>query len=151
MENQANQKKSVDLAQILSVREKENAFTNALGIHTVSFEPGHSVVEMQIDARHKNLNRSVHGGCIYSLADNASGAAASTDGDRVVTMSGDMNFVRPAIDCEKLIAEGRTLKSGKRVIVVEVRITDETGKLIAVGLFNMSRMKWSYEETIPDA
>lgn len=139
----------IDLKKIIAVREKDNAFTNSLGIHTVLLEPDHSVVEMPVDGRHKNLNNSVHGGCIYSLADNAAGAAASTDGDRVVTMNGNLDFLRPAIHCQKLIAEGKTLKKGKRVIAVEVRITDDTGKLIAAGLFNLSRMKWSYAETIP--
>ncbi len=138
-----------EMEKILMIRGRENTFANELGIKTVSFIEGKARAELTITDKIKNLNGSVHGGCIYALADNVGGTVSSGDGYRVVTLSGSLDFLRPAMNCEKLIGTAELIKNGKKIVVVEVRISDEHDRLIAMGVFDYSKMQWRYDEKHP--
>jgi len=77
----------------------------------------------------------VHGGALYTLADNAAGIAAHSDGRSYVTQSGSLHFLsnRP----HGLIrAEGRVRRRGRSTVLAEVDITAEDGTLLATGQFS---------------
>ena len=135
-----------EMEKILMIRGRENTFANELGIKTVSLTEGKARAELVITDKIKNLNGSVHGGCIYTLADNVGGTISSADGYRVVTLSGSLDFLRPAMNCEKLIGTAELVKNGKKIVVVEVRISDEHDRLIAMGVFDYSKMQWRYDD-----
>ncbi|MCH4072549.1 PaaI family thioesterase [Pseudoramibacter sp.] len=138
------EKQQENLKKILAIRERENVFANEMGIRTKKIEDGYAQTELAVEPRHLNLNHSVHGGCLYTLADNAGGACASSCGYRVSTLSGDLQFMRPAINCKKLTATAKTRKAGKRIIVVGISIRDENQREIACGLFDYAKMKIAY-------
>ncbi|MGN0193750.1 MAG: PaaI family thioesterase [Pseudoramibacter sp.] len=133
-----------NLKKILEIRERENVFANDMGIRTKTIEDGYAETELVVEPRHLNLNHSVHGGCLYTLADNAGGACASSYGNRVSTLSGDLQFMRPALNCKKLTAVAKAKKAGKRIVVVEISIRDENQREIACGLFDYAKMKIAY-------
>ena len=139
-----NQVDIQELKKILEIRNQENAFSNEMGIRGTVIKKGYAETELVLAPKHFNLNHSVHGGCLYTLADNAGGACASSHGQRVATLCGDLQFMRPAIDCKKLTAVAREKKAGKRVIVVDISIYDEEGTEIACGLFDYAKMKMKY-------
>ena len=78
-----------ELRRILEIRNKENLFSVQMGIQGTVIEEGYAETELVIEPKHLNLNHSVHGGCLYTLADNAGGACASSHGHRVSTLSGE--------------------------------------------------------------
>ena len=133
-----------ELRRILEIRNKENLFSVQMGIQGTVIEEGYAETELVIEPKHLNLNHSVHGGCLYTLADNAGGACASSHGHRVSTSSGDLQFMRPAINCKKLKAVAKEKKAGKRIVVVDISIYDEKGTELACGLFDYAKMKMRY-------
>jgi acyl-CoA thioesterase len=78
----------------------------------------------------------VHGGAIASLADTAVAFALMTlirPGQRVTTAEFKINFFS-AVEGGEMIGEARTVYTGKRLVVADMEVKNETGKLIAKGL-----------------
>ena len=78
----------------------------------------------------------VQGGLIVSLADYAFYRAAYSvlrPGQRSVTVELKVNFIASAKDGE-LTATSRVLSAGRRVIVADMKVTDQQDKVIAQGL-----------------
>ena len=90
---------------------------------------------MELTPDHKNAYGGIMGGAIYTLADFAF-AVASNYGKECATVSlvGQANFMS-ATQGNKLFAEARLLKDGKRNSFFEVTVTDDLNKLIAVVSF----------------
>lgn len=90
---------------------------------------------MELTPNHKNAYGGIMGGAIYTLADFAF-AVASNFGKECATVSlvGQANFMS-ATKGNKLFAEARLLKDGKRNSFFEVTVTDDLDKLIAVVSF----------------
>lgn len=105
-------------------------------IKEVGFEfeiqEGYAKGMLKLQPKHMNPIGSVHGGVLFTMADTVGGAAATSRGRYVTTVSGNINFLRPAMNCEYIIGESREIKIGKKMCVYEVRITDERGKEIAI-------------------
>ncbi len=106
------------------------------GIELTSYEPGFCTAKMKIKDHHKNLHGSVHGGCVYTLADTVAGYTAMTESTVVSTLNGSVNYLHPVIDTEYLYCKGEIIKSGKTVTVVRTILTDDNGKLLADGSFS---------------
>lgn len=122
--------------EILRYRNENNSFASFLGITTLEMKEGYASGEMRLEKHHKNAVNSVHGGCIFALADTIGGAAAASHGTRITTISGDFHFVSAAFDSKLLEATAREVKFGKKICVYDVEVRDETGKMIAKGLFS---------------
>ena len=116
-------------------------FNKIIGFNTTELREGYAKIEVVLDERHANPIGSTHGGVIYAMADAAGGAAATSRGRYVTTVSGNMNYLRPAMNCKKLIAETNEIKIGKKMCVYGVTITDETGRLIATATMTYYYLK----------
>ena len=104
-----------------------------IGFRLVAVEPGRAVFEMEADVRHTNPMGTLHGGILCDIADAAMGIAyASTleEGESFTTLELKINFLKPVWKA-RLRAEGRLVKRGKTVGLVECDIVDETGSLVA--------------------
>lgn len=73
---------------------------------------------------------------MYSLCDVAAGVAVGQRARTFVTLSGSLNFLRPGKG-KKLRCEGRIIKSGRTVNVVETSVYDCSGTLTARGTFEI--------------
>lgn len=107
-------------------------FNKAVGVVMTEISEGYAKAEIEIGPQHINPIGSVHGGVLFTIADITAGAAATSRGRYMTTMSSNMNFLRPAINCKKLYGETREIKLGKQVCVYEVTITDDAGREIAI-------------------
>lgn len=117
--------------------EKLKKIRNIGFIHEIGFElteirEGYAKGELNLTSMHKNPIGSTHGGVIFSIADTVGGAAATSRGRAITTLSANINYLSPAMNCEKLICEAREIKTGKRVCVYEMTVTNEFDKMIAV-------------------
>ena len=104
-----------------------------IGFHLVEVEPGRAIFEMEAGPRHANPMGTLHGGILCDIADAAMGIAyASTleEGESFTTLELKINFLKP-IWKARLRAEGRIVKRGKTVGLVECDVVDETGSLVA--------------------
>jgi len=121
-----------DFEKIKYHRNEETGYYRLLGMKIATIEKGHVIVEMTLSAEHMNQDGAVHGGCLYSMCDAASGACASTLGVRSVTSSASIQYLRSTDELNtKLYAEASVLKAGSKVIVNEVTVCSENGTMLA--------------------
>lgn len=121
--------------EIMDIRNRENNFAVYIGIKTTEIKLGYAKGEIILSEEHNNIISSIHGGCIFSLADTIGGAAVSSHGNLVTTVSGNFNYLSPAINTSKLVAVAKEVKFGKRISVCDVEIFNDQDKLLAKGTF----------------
>ena len=78
-------------------------------------------------------SKQFHGGAIASLIDTAGTfALVMLSGKAIPTINFRTDFLRPAVDTT-LRADAQVRKVGRTVGVVDIDVTDQDGKLLAVG------------------
>ena len=112
-----------------------NAFTAHNFIALESVEPDCAVYRLEIRPESWNPFGMVHGGALYTLADDAAGGAAHSDGRYYVTQHGDLHFLDNRAH-GTIRATGRIRHRGRSTVLVDVEITDEAGALLATGAFS---------------
>lgn len=117
--------------KMVARRNNLDPFSNGIGIRMVEISEGYAKAEIIIEEKHLNPGNSVHGGCIFTLADTVGGAAAWSRGNYVATTSSNINYLNPALNTKKLVATAKEIKFGKSILVYEVEIWDEKDRLIA--------------------
>jgi acyl-CoA thioesterase len=100
------------------------------GIKLVALEEGRSVVEVQLTRDSMNPQGTAHGGLIFSIADTAAGCACISRGRSAVTLSGNVNYLRPGKG-EYLRAEATEQHYGSKTAVYRVCITDPQQNKVA--------------------
>lgn len=121
----------MDFEKLIKERNEGKGFAQEIGIVTTEVREGFAQGEIDILPRHLNALHSVHGGCIFSLADSIGGACALSRGNYVVTLSSTINYLNMAKHCKKLLATAKTAKWGYKTIVVDVEIWDENQVFVA--------------------
>ena len=122
----------------LEAKARSRAEKNAFMLHNYmeleSVEPDRAVFSLTIRPESCNPYGMVHGGAIYTLADNATGTAVHTDGRYYVTQTSALHFLRN--QSEGVIRAIATVRHrGKSTVLTSVDIVGEGGKLLATGEF----------------
>ncbi len=111
-----------------------------LGLVPVGFVDDEYVVELKIEPRHINIGGIVHGGVYCSLLDTAMARsyikAVSDEGLPAVTLEMKVNFLGAARE-GVLRARGKVVAETRRTVLVEGRVEDESGRLLARGTATM--------------
>lgn len=118
-----------------TLRLGANAFTDHNFIRLESVEPDLAVYRLEIRPETRNPYGMVHGGALYTMADDAAGGAAHSDGRHYVTQSGDLHFLDNRAH-GVIRATGRVRHRGRSTVLVAVDITDEAGTILAAGTFS---------------
>ena len=105
-------------------------------IELLEIEPGHCLYSIEATEKMLNHYGAVHGGALYTLCDIASGMAAYAYGGKNVTLSGNINYVRPA-GATKLVVECNALHKGTTTVVQDVTVKDEDDKLFCTARMTM--------------
>ena len=114
---------------------RNNPFVQLLGVEIEEVRPDRSRLRFEIRPDSLNPHGLVHGGALFTLADNAAGCAASTDGRAYVTQGGDIHFLRTQ-SSGSVTAEARVVHRGRSTVLVEVSLTGEDGRLMATASFS---------------
>ena len=120
--------------RIEELRLRKNAFTRHNFIELEYVVPDEAAYRLEIRPESYNPYGMVHGGALYTLADDAAGGAAHSDGRYYVTQTGTLHFLRNA-PAGTLRAVGRVRHRGKSTCLIEVEITGGDGALMATGEF----------------
>ena len=83
-----------ELEETMRERLKKNQFMSYNHIELEHVEPDYAVFRLDIRPESRNIFGMVHGGALYTMADNAAGSAAHTDGRNYVTQNGSLHFLR---------------------------------------------------------
>jgi uncharacterized protein (TIGR00369 family) len=143
---------STEVIELLRIAHASTPLHQLLGLRFVgapdsqgpaSQEPGSEskvIVEMPVAAGAFNGSGNLHGGAIATLVDVASGSAAARAGtfrpghNTLVTADMHVRYLgRPKGTVVR--AEARVMRAGRQLIVVECRVADDLGNLIAVADF----------------
>jgi uncharacterized protein (TIGR00369 family) len=94
---------------------------------------GRATMELDVDARLANPMGTLHGGVLCDLADAAMGIAYASElarGESFTTLELKINFMKP-VWRGHLRAEGKVVKRGRTVGLVECDVFDDKGSLVA--------------------
>jgi acyl-CoA thioesterase len=123
-------KASDNLVQLKAKAEGEPIAT-FLKMRLLELSPGYAKVTMKLTPEYQNFNGLIFGGIIMAVADQAFAYASNSATPRSVASQFNIHFISGAEIGDELIAEGRVVKSGKRVGISEMVVTNQDGKLIA--------------------
>ena len=120
----------MDYEKLKSFRNINNNFAKLLVIELTELSNGYAKAEMKVTKELLNPIGSIHGGCLYTIADIAGGAAASSYGIHVTTIDGNFHYLRAGLNTKKLYATATEIKKGKKISV------DQDDVELAVGIFS---------------
>lgn len=118
----------------------ENDYMQNLQIEMLEIERGYVKGRMTVTDKVRNPYGSVHGGCLYSLADITAGLAACTYGNYSSTIDGNMEYILPAMDTEYIICEAKEIRQGIHVSQYEAFLYDDKGQLVDKAAFSFYMM-----------
>lgn len=117
------------------IRERVSAssFHAAIGIVVERVRDGSVDLRLEAGPDHANLQGTVHGGVLATLADTAAGLAVRSTippGSRHVSVNLDVQYLAPA-NMGPLLATGRVVRLGRRIAFAEADVSDAGGELLA--------------------
>jgi uncharacterized protein (TIGR00369 family) len=104
-----------------------------VGMRLASMDRGRATFELDAEPRHSSPLGTLQGGILCVLADAAMGAAYVSlldDGESFATVELKMNFLKPVWE-GRVVATADVVKAGRTIGLVECRITDDGGSLVA--------------------
>ncbi len=113
----------------------KSPYFSYMDIRVAELEIGKSRVITEIHSNHMNPFGAIHGGVYASALDTAAYWAAYCDLPEnigLVTIDLKVDFLAPFSD-ERLIINGRRIKTGKTLYFTEAEMTDENGRILAHG------------------
>jgi len=108
------------------------------GITITEARPGYAEGVLSVRQSSHNPNGTVHGGCLYTLADTVAGSAACDAQHACVTVNSSFEFLRPAYGPE-IRCTAVPKKLGRSLPVLQVTLTDAREKVVATGTFTFLR------------
>lgn len=126
----------MDKQELIKIANNRSSFNKHNGIKVVDIGDDFCVVEGELKDESMNPWGMAHGGFVYSLCDVAAGALVSKTECRGVTLSANMQYLRPSVG-KKLRAEGKLLKRGKTVAFVHTDVYNNEGVHTATGEFQI--------------
>jgi uncharacterized protein (TIGR00369 family) len=109
------------------------AVADLIGMRMVAAEPGRVTFELDAGPEHSSPPGTLHGGILCDLADGAMGCANLSqlaEGESFATVELKINFLKP-VWTGRLTAVGEVIKAGRTLTLLDCRITDASGSLVA--------------------
>ena len=110
-----------------------NDFSRYMGIEILELNENYGKMRVPFSSRITNPYGTIHGGILSALADTTAGSAACMNGEFVTTISSTLNYLLPAVDTQYVYCEAMKLKTGRHILIYDVRITDDKGSLLDSG------------------
>lgn len=81
---------------------------------------------------HLNVYGDVHGGIIFTFADQMGGACAATVGRNAVLLESSIHYLKGTRGEKTIFAEATLTHAGKKIGRVDVKVYEENGSIIAL-------------------
>ena len=105
-------------------------FAEDLCIKVLEAKDGYAKAQMKIEKKHTNALGFTHGGAIFSLADYAFAHACNYGDNVAVAVQVSINFLRPSVEGDTLVAEATRVSDGKTMGLYAVTVKNGE-KLVA--------------------
>lgn len=109
-------------------------FNDHNGMKLTCVEDGFAEARVELKMNSMNPQGIAHGGLLFSLCDFVGGWSVCGESKRLVTQDASFHFLRPARG-SFVRAEGRPVKVGRTLAVVDSTAFDENGRMVAKGTF----------------
>ncbi len=116
---------------LLTDKIKTEPITSFLQSEILEISEGYSRVSLVMRPEFENFHGIVFGGIIMSIADQAFGAAANSMAYPSVASTLNVYFISSAKVGDRLTAEGRVIKSGRKAGFTEVTVVNQDNRLVA--------------------
>ena len=128
-----------------------NRFAAHVGIVIDEIGPGYAEGHIDIEEHHGNPIGSIHGGCLFALADSVGGAAAVSRKRAVTTINSSISYLNAGLSgkVKKITARADEVKCGKTTSVYNVVIKDDSGRMLIQS--TMTYFKLDVEFNAPGA
>jgi len=115
------------------VKDSRSPAGNWLGITIESIEKGHAILTMEVRHEMTNPYGNIHGGMMALVIDEAIGwGVVSMDTENHYTsLTLNLDFLYAIKQGDRLRAESKVLRVGKKIINVECHVYDMGGKILA--------------------
>ena len=120
-----NQGLDEKLFAILDERVRKIPFYNFLGFQPEAMGKGYFKFSLQTVPEYANINDTLHGGVMMSIADAVMAFAVRTLGVETTTVNLSSSFFSSAPAITTLIAEGTVLKEGNHLVFCESKLIAE--------------------------
>lgn len=150
IEKKTNSETKIDFHKLVQYRNERNPFSVGAGVEIIEIKEGYAKAVLRVDERKVNPIGSVHGGCLFTLADTTAGSAATSHGVWMTTLDADIHFMRPALHQKKIYAEANEIKRGANISLYSVSITDEKGAELVHATFTFASLHKPIEDMGPD-
>jgi acyl-CoA thioesterase len=115
---------------IQELLNKTDRFAASAGCQITEVDEQHAVAQMTVTADHLNGGNVCQGGALFTLADLAIAALMNYSGQLTFGISNSILFVASAREGDRLRAEAVHVANHHKVPAVEVRVTNQDGRLI---------------------
>ena len=102
----------------------------------LEISPGHTRIRIKIMEDALNFYGNLHGGFIFSLCDMVAGMSTYAYEFANVTQQANISFLK-TIQTGTLYVEGNAIHKGRRTVVIQVNVTTEDGRSIAIATVTM--------------
>lgn len=120
-----------DVEEVRRFFEGDRYAVDVTGIKIEAVDDCYSRCSLSLDERHRGAHGQVMGGVIFTLADFAFAVATNSSESFTATADSHISFLSSSRG-DRLFAECKKLKEGKKLCFYEITITDDLNKEIAV-------------------
>ncbi|MCJ7604474.1 MAG: PaaI family thioesterase [Dehalococcoidales bacterium] len=117
--------------KMLREKEKHEPIAGFLGLKLVEFSEGYAKVTLKMRPEYINFNGMVFGGIVMAAADQAFAYATNSMLSPNLAVQFNIHLIAAAAVGDELTAECRVAKSGRRISVSEMTVTNQEGRLVA--------------------
>ena len=118
--------------QAILGKVQEEPFAKKLNLQLKALDDGSAVVTMDFTKDLENIFAKAHGGAIFGLIDEAFQAAGNSHGIMAVALNMNITYMASPSPGATLRAVARELHVTPRTATYDIRVTDDSQRLIAV-------------------
>lgn len=115
---------------IQELLNRNDRFARNAGCQITEVDAEHAVAEMTVTSDHLNGGNVCQGGALFTLADLAIAALMNFQGQLTFGISNSIMYVSSAREGDVLRAEAVSVSAHPKIPSVEVRVTNQDGRLI---------------------
>lgn len=113
----------------------KESFGGKLGMTYTMVEPGRARAVLEVRDEHLNPTGVCHGGVLFTFADDSMGAVAfklCPEGHHPSSNQLNIHLARSVRAGDRITVETNVLSHGRRTALLESRLTDDQGRLVAL-------------------
>ena len=122
---------SSDTVSELKAQSAGEPIASFLRMQLLELTPGYAKIGMKMRPDYLNFNGMIFGGIVMSIADQAFAFATNSLVSPSIASQFNIHLIAGAAPDDDLTAECRVIKSGRRIGVSEMTVTNQDGKLVA--------------------